>query len=303
MGFHLEEEAISDGSIDNRTKGRTILKFNFTNRTSSIVTLQGNPCRDLAGALWTFRNPHARMDDRPGEPCFFIPALCEGTVGRITYSEKRRVAILPPEEHDERLFDDEQEDPPTRIAPVLELEWFSQKFKQVEIDCEQMTLELVEMVWSLPPEEAEAEEAAVDNAREELLFEGSDWEADFEEEMELLEEFVGVDPEPHELEEVCFLIVQDFVINSADGSAEKQELHSNLLKLQEQIADAFIHLDHDGEFLEIRDTVRLLNGVIPFIDRAAGSARYVAESTYENLLRLKKGIISLRDELSDPSRE
>ncbi len=97
--------------------------------------------------------------------------------------------------------------------------------------------------------------------------------------------------------ELCFLIVQEFVINTADGSEEKQELHSNLLKLQEQIAGAFIHLDHDGEFDDIPATIRLLTAVLPLLDRTAESARYLAETTYENLLNLKEGIIALRKEL------
>jgi hypothetical protein len=302
MGFHLEEEAIFDGSIDNRIKGRTLLRINFTNHTSSLVTLQGNPCRDLAGSLWTFRNPHAVMDEQPGAPYYFIPALCEGAVGRITYSRKREVPVLPPAEHYDRLFDDEQEDPPTRIAPVLELEWFSQKFKQVEIDCELMTLELVEMAWSLSPEEAAEGEATVKETRDEMLNESGDWTNSFEDDLELIEEYLGDDPEPHELEELCFIIVQEFVINTADGSPEKQELHTHLLKLQEQIAGAFIHLDHDGEFGDIPATIRLLNAVLPLIDRTVECARFLAETTHEHLLELSHGIIALRDELAGRRR-
>jgi predicted class III extradiol MEMO1 family dioxygenase len=41
-----------------------------------------------------------------------------------------------------------------KVSPVLELEWFTSKFGQVEIDCERMTIELVEMVWALTAEEA-----------------------------------------------------------------------------------------------------------------------------------------------------
>ncbi len=297
MGFHLEEAAIFDGSIDNRIKGRTLLRFKFTNHTSSLITLQGNPCRDLAGSLWSFRNPHARMEEQPGAQHFFIPALCEGAVGRISYSKKRRVPVLPPEEHYDRLFDSEQEDPPTRIAPVLELEWFSQKFKQVEIDCELMTLDLVEMAWSLSAEEAAEGEAAIKQSRAETVHEGDDWATGFAEDMELIEEYVGDEPEPHEIEELCFIIVQDFVINTADGSEEKQDLHTNLLKLQEQIGGAFIHLDYEGGFDDVPATIRLLNAVLPLLDRTAESARYLAESTYENLLNLKERIIVLRKEL------
>ncbi|MEP2777650.1 MAG: hypothetical protein ABJQ29_09070 [Luteolibacter sp.] len=298
MGFHYEEECVADGIIDNRIKGRTILKINFTNRTSSLITLQGNPCRDLAGSLWRFRNPHARMDEIPGEPCFFIPALCEGIIGRVSYTKKREVPILPPDEHYERLFDDDQEDPPTRIAPVLELEWFSQKYQQVEIDCELMTLELVELCWALSAQEAAEGEAVVEQTREQFQRGAEDSMAGFYEDMELIDEYVADDPDPHELEEACFLIVQEFVINSADGSDEKQELHSNLLKLQEQIALTFTYLDHDGNFTDIPATIRLLHAVIPFIDRAVSSAKYVAETTAELLLELREGIIALSNQLA-----
>jgi len=297
MGFHIEEEFIADGTIDNRINGRTVLRINFTNHTSSIVTLQGNPCRDLAGSLWSFRNPHARMEELPGEQCYFIPALCEGAVGRISHTRKREVPILPPEEHYDRLFDPEQEDPPTKIAPVLELEWFSQKYKQVEIDCERILLELVEMAWSMSPEEAAAGEAMVDHTREEIHRHASESMAGFYEDMELVEEWVEEDPEPHELEELCFIIVQEFIINSAGESPEKQDLHNNLLKLQEQISGAFIYWNHEGEFDEIRQTVPLLTALLPFIDRAADSAKFIAETSAENLLHLRKGITALRDQL------
>lgn len=301
MGFHLEEEFVAEGTIDNRVKGRTVIKIHFTNHTSSIITLQGNPCGDLAGSLWAFRNPHARMDEKPGEPCYFVPPLCEGTVGRITHTRRREVPVLPPEEHYDRLFDPDQEDPPTRLAPVLELEWFSEKFKQVQIDCESIVLELIEMAWKPSPEEDAAEQALVEHTREEIHRHESEG-AGFEDSMELVDEWLEVDPEPHELEELCFLIVQDFIINSADGSDRKQELHNNLLKLQEQIGGAFIYLNHDGEFDEIRETISLLTGVIPFIDRANHSAKFIAEATSENLLNLRAGILRLREELTRSAR-
>jgi hypothetical protein len=303
MGFHLEEDFVADGTIDNRVKGRTVLRINFTNHTSSIITLQGNPCRDLAGSLWSFRNPHAQMDELPGEQCYFIPALCEGAVGCISNSRKRDIPILPPEEHYDRLFDPEQEDPPTKKAPILELEWFSQKYQQVEIDCQLIVMDLIEMVWSLSPEEAAAGEALVDQTREEIQRHAEESMAGFYEEMELIEEWAGVDPEPHELEELCFLIVQEFIIHSADGSDQKQELHNELLKLQEQIAGTFIHLDYDGNFDDVPETISLLSTVIPFIDRASASAQFIAETTAENLLRLRKGIIRLRDELARSKKD
>lgn len=298
MGFHFEEEHIANGSIDNRTQGRTVLKFNFTNHTSSLVTLQGNPCRDLAGSLWKFKNPHARMEEVPGEHCFFIPALCEGAVGHISYTRKCEVPVLPPDEHYDQLFDDDQEDPPTKVAPILELEWFSQKFKQVEIDCQQMLLELVEMSWSLSAEEAARGEALVEQTREELFISSDDGMESFYEEMDLIEEYLEEDVEPHEIEEICFLIVQDFIINSSDDTERNMNLHSDLLKLQEQVAGAFLHLDHDGEFEDVRATIALLTAVLPFIDRASASARDLVESTAGYLLQLREGVVTLRDELA-----
>ena len=296
MGFHLEESSISDGTIDNRVKGRTVVRINFTNHTSSIITLQGNPCRDLAGSLWKFHNPHARMDEVPGEPCYFVPPLCEGTVGRISHTSRREVPVLPPEEHYDRLFDPDQADPPVEMAPVLELEWFSQKFKQVEIDCQCMKLELVEMAWVLPPEEAAQEEAIVDQTRDEIeRYEGGTVDG-FHETMELVEEWLE-DAEPHELEELCLLIVQEYIIDPGRNSEQQQELHNDLLKLQEQISGAFVHLEQDGQFADIRATVSLLSGTIPFIDRTIRSAQFVAETTAENLHKLREGVITLREEL------
>jgi hypothetical protein len=180
----------------------------------------------------------------------------------------------------------------------LELEWFTPKFGQVEIDCDRMTVELVEMVWAMTEQEAEMGAQIADDKREEILSKGEESWEDFMEEMEMVEGYVADDPEPHELEEQCFLIVQEFVINSADRSEEKEELHGDLLKLQEQIAGAFCHLNYEGGFGEIPETVRLLGGVLPFIDRASASAQFVAMTTHVCLLQLREGIEVLRDKLA-----
>ncbi len=298
MGFHFEEEHILGGSIDNRTKGKTVITINFTNHTSSLVTLQGNPCRDLAGSLWNFRHPFAKLDAEPGEPCFFIPPLCEGSVGHISYTRKTEVPVLPIDEHYDRLFDEDKEDPPMKIAPVLDLEWFSQKFGQVEVDCQQIALELVEMAWSLGEEEAAEGAQLVKKMREEVILKSQESMAGFYEEMELIEEYVAEDPEPHGLEEQCFLIVQEFILNSADDSEEKLNLHSDLLKLQEQIAGAFIHYDGEGNFEDIPRTIKLLDGVLPFIERAATGAKSVTETTANLLEMLHMGVYALRERLA-----
>lgn len=76
----------------------------------------------------------------------------------------------------------------------------------------------------------------------------------------------------------------------------------DLLKLQEQMNGTFIHVNHDGDFDEIPETVSLLNTLIPFIDRAAESAKFIVETTAENLLHLQ-GIINLRDELASSHQD
>ena len=294
MGFHFEEMGIVGGSIDNREKGKTVLRIDFTNHTSSLITLQGNPSRDLAGSLWKFTNPYAKMEVESGEQCYFLPALCEGTIGRVSYSRKREVPVMPPEEYLETIFTPEHDKVEMKVSPVLDLEWFTPKFGQVEIDCERMTIELVEMVWTLTAEEAEEGEELVRQTRLEHMVEGED----FDEDIERIEEYLDHDPEMHEIEEKCFLIVQEFVINSADGSEEKQELHSDLTKLQEQVAGAFSYYDDlEDSFDEVPKTITLLNGVLPFIDRASGSAQFVAETTFDLLAGLRESIIALRDEL------
>lgn len=297
MGLHYEESGIVDGTIDNRTRGKTILKINFTNHTSSLITLQWDPCRDLAGSLWKFMNPFAEMEETRGDECYFIPSISEGFAGRISYSRKVKVGVLPPEEHLDMVFDDSRGNPPTKIAPMLELEWFTPKFGQVEIDCDRMTLELVEMVWTMTQQEADMEEEIVNDKREEILSKGAESGDGFMADMKLIEDYVADGPEPHELEERCFLIVQEFVVNSADGSEEKEALHGNLLKLQEQVGGAFGYLNHEGGFDDIPATIKLLNGVLPFIDRAADSANFAVAKTAELLGQFREGIVALRDEL------
>lgn len=295
MGFHLEEEAVLGGTIDNRVKGKTVIRLDFASHHSSLVTLQGNPCQDLAGSLWEFRNPHGKRSEEPGEPCFFIPSICEGRVGRISYTTRREVPVLPPEEHYDLLFDEERDDPPTQVKPVLELEWFSQKFRQVEVDCQQMTLELREMVWSMTPREAaEGEEILADTRAE---FRSID-EEDLWEEIELVEDYVAEEVEPHELEEVCFLIIQEFIVQTDEATPEREALHGELLKLQEQVSLAFMHWDGEDGFDDEADTVRLLGTLLPFIDRASESAKFIAETTREMLEQLRRGVVRLRKELA-----
>jgi len=296
MGFHCEESEILGGSIDSRMKGKTILKVDFVNHTSSLITLQGNPFRDLAGSLWKFTNPFAKMEDIPGEQCYFIPALCEGTIGRVTYSRKQKVPVIPPDEYLETIFTPEHDKVEMKVSPVLDLEWFTPKFGQVEIDCERMTVELVEMVWSLSAEEAAEGEDLAEQVRMEHMVEGEDLEGH----IERIEGYIDHDPEPHEIEEKCFLIVQEFVINSADDSEEKKELHGDLIKLQEQMAGAFVHYDDEEDtFDDVSRTITLLNGVLPFIDRAAVSAQFVAETTSVLLEGLRESVVALRDELRE----
>jgi len=263
MGFHFEEEGVLGGSIDNRVKGKTVLKIDFTDHTASLITLQGNPSRDLAGSLWNFTNPFAKMKSEPGEQCYFTP-------------EHAKVEM--------------------KVSPVLELEWFTPKFGQVELDCERITIELVEMVWALTADEAAEGESLAHQTRLEHLVEGED----LDEHIEGIEDYLDHDPEPHEIEEKCFLIVQEFVINSADDSEQKRELHRDLTKLQEQMAGAFSYYDDEEDsFGNVPKTIALLRGLLPFIDRASGSAKFVAEMTSELLIGLRESVIALRNELAE----
>jgi hypothetical protein len=134
----------------------------------------------------------------------------------------------------------------------------------------------------------------VDHVRLEQMVEGEDMDGH----IERVEDYLDHDPEPHEIEELCFLIVQEFVINSADDSEEKQELHRDLLGLQEQVVVAFGYYTNERTFEDAPATVKLLGGLLPLIDRAAESARFAAETTAELLLQLREGIVALRDVLA-----
>lgn len=284
------------GSIDNRVKGKTALKIDFTNHTSSLIMLQGNPSRDLAGSLWNFTNPYARMESLPGEQCPFIPALCEGSIGRVSYSWKKKVPVMPPDEYLETIFTPEHDKVEMKVSPVLELEWFTTKFGQIEIDCDRMTVELVEMGWTMTEEEAAIEKGLVHESRLEHGVEGEDFDGN----LERIEEYLDHDPEPHEIEEKCFLIVQEFVINSADDSEQKKELHRDLTKLQDKMAGAFVYYDDEEDsFDNAPKTIALLSEVLPFIDRASVSAKFVTEMTFELLNGLRESVLALRDELEE----
>ena len=156
-------------------------------------------------------------------------------------------------------------------------------------------VELVEMGWVMTDEEAKRQEAEVEERREAMIMAD---EQDFEAGMELTEEYLAEEVEPHELEELCFLVIQNFVVKRAEMRGETEGLHSDLLKLQEQIALAFMHWDGEGDFDDEVDTVRLLEILIPFIDRAIESAKFASEETVQWLEQLRDGVTHLRDQLA-----
>ena len=69
------------------------------------------------------------------------------------------------------------------------------------------------------------------------------------------------------------------------------------MKFQEQVAHALMHWDGEGGFDDEAHTVTLLGSLLPFIDRARESAKFIAETTVEMLEHLRRGVVRLRKEL------
>lgn len=144
MAWRIHDSVIR-GEIDNRVKGIVRGKLRLNGLAGPVtLELEGNACPDLAGCLLEFRNP-AKTFPMP-KKLKFNP-LQRGKIGNLTASQKARVLTIPDEEAFEMM--DRGENPPTRMANALYLEWFSEGNGRVVIESANFELNISAPEWRL----------------------------------------------------------------------------------------------------------------------------------------------------------
>jgi hypothetical protein len=148
MAWHIHDSVIR-GEIDNRVKGIVRGRLWLNGLTEPVhLDLQGNARPDLAGCLLRFENPGKTfpMRKRPE----FNP-LQKGRIGELTASQKVQIFTVP----DKVAFKmiDRGEDPPSRTANALYLEWFSEGNGRVVVESADFKLTISTPEWRLTEEE------------------------------------------------------------------------------------------------------------------------------------------------------
>ncbi len=149
------DEAVIVGEIDNRIRGQVTGRLWLVGRAAPIILeLQGNCCRDLAGRLLRFRNPHPQPAELNG-----FRGWQQGVVGDITASRKVKVPAIPLEQVGRALAAGKPF--PWHWANALYLEWFSETNARVVIESARFELTIAGAAgWEMSPEEEAAQRDA-----------------------------------------------------------------------------------------------------------------------------------------------
>ena len=157
MALRLEPDSISHGSVCNREKGVTTVTLELADGRPVSAELQGNPYRDMAGRILSFRHPS------PDPEAFVHDGLMlrhHGQTGDITASRKVKVPLLPIEEiHKNPKY--EGVNFPQVWKNSLYLEWFSRENGRVVLEASEFEMTVTEPAWNMTEaEEQEAREQA-----------------------------------------------------------------------------------------------------------------------------------------------
>ena len=153
MALRLESDSISHGSVCNREPGVTHVTIALADGRTVTAALQGNPYRDMAGRILSFRHPSpdpkARVHDG-------LALEHHGQTGDITASRKVKIPLLPIEE----IYKNPKYEGgnfPHVWKNSLYLEWFSRENGRVVLEASEFELTITEAAWEMT--EAEEEEA------------------------------------------------------------------------------------------------------------------------------------------------
>ena len=157
MALRIEPESISHGSVCNREKGATVLTLEFANGRTVTAELQGNPYRDMAGRILSFRHP---APDPEAHVHDGLASQHHGHTGDITASRKVKVPTIPLTE----IYKNpkcEGGNFPHTWKNSLYLEWYSRENGRVVLEASEFELTVTDPAWEMSEtEETEAREQA-----------------------------------------------------------------------------------------------------------------------------------------------
>lgn len=147
MAWRIEEQVVR-GEVDNRDKGLVTGRIWFSQVAEPVIlSLKGNPWRDLAGHRLSFVNP------RPlPPPAGMIHHDQSGFVGDITASRKVKIPDCTPEELSAHI---RAKTPfPWHWGNSLYLEWYSERNGRVLIETADFDLNITtEPTWLMTEED------------------------------------------------------------------------------------------------------------------------------------------------------
>ncbi|MDE0826121.1 MAG: hypothetical protein OSA48_04855 [Akkermansiaceae bacterium] len=157
MPHRIEPDSISHGNVCNREKGITVVTLELADGRTVTAELQGNPSRDMAGRILSFRHPSPNREEHVHDS---LSLQHHGHTGDITASLKVKVPTIPLSE----IFENPKykgANFPYTWKNSLYLEWYSRENGRVVLEASDFELTLTEPAWEITePEELEAREQA-----------------------------------------------------------------------------------------------------------------------------------------------
>jgi len=147
MAWRIHDKVIR-GEIDNRNKGTVDGRLWIVGSDEPLILqLKGNCWSDLAGCLFSFRNPSPSEEDN--SVC--LAPLQRGVVGDMTASRKVRVPAVSAERLQELV--QRSEPIPTKLGNSIYLEWFSEANGRVVVEAAHYHCEISAPQWVMSPEQ------------------------------------------------------------------------------------------------------------------------------------------------------
>ena len=230
MAIRLEKSVVC-GEIDSTAKGTVRCVLWLVDRPEPlVVTLEGDPWRDVAGTKVIFENKN------PAEEASVNLLHSEqvGTVGDITASRKVKHLLL--QDNSLKEIYSSREPIPIEWRNSLYLEWFSTKNGRVLIESSEYLIRIGEPVWTLDEADEQAQKLSNQYAMRNFLNsvirrdEESDGDEDAEDEeawerrleandrltdahLEALEKYDG---DPEEVDKTSFAMGWDHLLDGGD---------------------------------------------------------------------------------------
>ncbi len=148
MAVRLDENSITQGSIDNRTRGETFIKLAFTDGYYTEITLSGNPYRDIAGRLVTLL--HTNPDEALAHERALVP-IDTGAAGDITAARKVKAPTISLKETGEYYL--KKKKIPYVWKNSLYLEWYTLNGGRCVLEATELQITSSEPEWIMTDDE------------------------------------------------------------------------------------------------------------------------------------------------------